>query len=353
MTVTDDRSGLPAARTFNPAVTVCAIILAAAALHFGQAVFAPIAFAVFIIAIVWPLQLALQSKMPKFLALLITVIATVGGIVLIVSLMAWGFSVVGRWFVANVAQFQDIYTRSTDWLETHGLYIAGPLAEKFNMSWLVRFLQGVAQSLSGLIGFGVLIFIYVIIGLLEVEECAVRLQRIEASRRSMGLVGTAKSIAAKFRRYMFVRSLASLLTGTVVWIFALGVGLELASAWGVIAFTLNFIPFLGPLVATALPTLFALAQFGSWEMALAVLAGLTLVQFLIGNYLEPLFAGAALSLSPFAVIFAVFLWSFLWGIPGVFIGVPVLIATAAICERLPSARWVSVLLTKGPATASP
>ena len=44
-----------------------------------------------------------------------------------------------------------------------------------------------------------------------------------------------------------------------------------------------------------------------------------------GNYLEPLVAGAALSLSPFAVVFAVFFWGFLWGIPGAFIGVPILI----------------------------
>jgi predicted PurR-regulated permease PerM len=65
------------------------------------------------------------------------------------------------------------------------------------------------------------------------------------------------------RRFMIVRTFASILTGLVVWLFALGAGLGLAAAWGAIAFALNYIPFLGPFVASALQTLFAIAQFDS------------------------------------------------------------------------------------------
>ena len=56
-------------------------------------------------------------------------------------------------------------------------------------------------------------------------------------------------IAAKFQKYMLVRSMMSVLTGAVIWGVTLLAGLELATAWGVIAFVLNYIPFLGPLVA--------------------------------------------------------------------------------------------------------
>ena len=115
--------------------------------------------------------------------------------------------------------------------------------------------------------------------------------------------------------------------------FALLVGLELALAWGAIFFVLNYVPFLGPLVAVVLATLFAAAQFESWQMALINLAGLSVIQFLIGSYLEPLLAGATLAISPFLVLFAVFFWSFLWGIPGAFIGVPLTIAFLTICEQ--------------------
>jgi AI-2 transport protein TqsA len=86
-------------------------------------------------------------------------------------------------------------------------------------------------------------------------------------------------------------------------------------AWGIIAFALNYIPFLGPFVATILPALFAMAQFDTWQPVILIVLGLFAIQFTIGNYLEPLVAGAALAISPLAVIFVVFFWSFLWGIP--------------------------------------
>ena len=112
---------------------------------------------------------------------------------------------------------------------------------------------------------------------------------------------------------------------------------------GVIAFALNYIPFIGPFVATVFPTLFAIAQFESWQMAVLVFGGLNLIQFLVGSYLEPRIAGNAVSLSPFLVLFAVFFWAFLWGIAGAFIGVPIVIAAITICEQNPSGGWVADL----------
>jgi AI-2 transport protein TqsA len=95
---------------------------------------------------------------------------------------------------------------------------------------------------------------------------------------------------------MLVRTLLSVLTGLAIWGFALLAGLEPAAAWGLLAFALNYIPFIGPFVATLLPGLFALAQLDSWQAIILVFVGMTAIQFLIGNYLEPLVAGAALEL---------------------------------------------------------
>jgi predicted PurR-regulated permease PerM len=72
---------------------------------------------------------------------------------------------------------------------------------------------------------------------------------------------------------------------------------------------------------------------------------LNLIQFLIGSYLEPRIAGAALSVSPFLVLFAVFFWAFLWGIAGAFIGVPIVIAALTLCEQRETTRWVATLLS--------
>jgi predicted PurR-regulated permease PerM len=153
--------------------------------------------------------------------------------------------------------------------------------------------------------------------------------------------------AAKIRRYMLVRTGMSLLTGVLVWGFANLMGLNLAKEWGVIAFTLNYIPFLGALIATVFPAVFALAQFESWQAAVAVFAGLNIIQFMVGSYIEPRVSGNALSISPSIILFSVFFWSFLWGIFGAFIGVPIMIAVLTFCGRSEATRWVADLLGMG------
>ena len=87
-----------------------------------------------------------------------------------------------------------------------------------------------------------------------------------------------------------------------------------------------------------------MAQFASWQMTLTVFACLNVIQFLVGSYLEPRVAGSALAISPSLVLFAVFFWTFLWGIAGAFIGVPITIAVLTLCEQHPSSRWIADLL---------
>jgi len=157
------------------------------------------------------------------------------------------------------------------------------------------------------------------------------------------LLAGGEKTAIKLRRYPLVRTLMSVMTGFLIWAFALLTGLPLAAEWGVTAFALNFIPFIGPLIATVFPTIFAMAQFESWQMVLFVFICLNVIQFVVGSYLEPRFVGNALSISPFLVLFAVFFWTYLWGLAGAFIGVPIAIAILTICAEHPSTRWVADL----------
>jgi AI-2 transport protein TqsA len=287
--------------TSRPALIMlglCTTVLVLAALYFARSILAPVAFSLFVIAIVWPLQRALQARMPALVALLATLVVTLVVVTVLVGLIAWSFGTVGRWLIDNAARFQALYLQLTDWLEGHGILLTSLLVDNFNAGWLIRAVQEIGARIHGLLSFTIITFM-------------------------------------------------SVLTGTVVWGFALLAGLELATAWGVIAFVLNYIPFIGPLVATVFPTLFALAQFESWQLAIVVFVCLNLIQFLIGSYLEPRIAGAALAHSPFLVLFAVFFWAFLWGIPGAFIGVPIVIAILTVCEQRESTRWVATLLSGG------
>lgn len=338
------RDGLSA---MGSMVLVCTVIITLAALSWGELVFSPAAFAIFIVMVVWPMQAWLQARMPRMLALLITIVATLVCIGLLLLLFAWGISVIGQWLVGNAARFQALYQAAADWLEGHGIGLAGTLSDTFNMSWVVRFVQSLAARANGLAGFATLVFAFAVLGLLEAENLAARLKAAGSRFGGIDVVAAGRETAGHFGKYMLVRSIASVVTGAAVWMVAYLVGLEHPAAWAAIAFTLNYIPFLGPLVATLLPTFFALVQFESFEIAVVVLVSLTLVQFVIGSYLEPIFTGSTLSISPFAVMFVVFLWSMLWGLTGAFIGVPVLVAVMTVCRQIPSMRWLTVMLSGG------
>jgi AI-2 transport protein TqsA len=320
-------------------------VLLLACLYFARSIFAPVAFALFVIAIVWPLQRTLEIRVPRLLALVATLVVTLLVIAVLGYLIVWAFSTVGRWLIDNALRFQALYVQWTDWLEEHGILVTSFLVENFNASWLIRAVQEIGGRLQGFVTFVVITFVFTALGLLEVEIARKNIETLSNKEAARAILQASTQIADKFQRYMLVRSAMSVLTGLVVWAFALIAGLELATAWGVIAFVLNYIPFIGPLVATVFPTLFALLQFGSWQLAVIVFVGLNVIQFLIGSYLEPRIAGAALSLSPFLVLFAVFFWAFLWGIPGAFIGVPIVIAALALCEQRESTRWIAALLS--------
>jgi len=320
-------------------------VLLFAALYFARSILAPVAFSLFVIAIVWPLQRTLEIRVPRLLALVATLVVTLLVISVLGYLIVWAFSTVGRWLIDNALRFQALYVQWTDWLEEHGILVTSFLVENFNAGWLIRAVQEIGGRLQGFVTFVVITFVFTALGLLEVEIARKNIETLSNKEAARAILQASTQIADKFQRYMLVRSAMSVLTGLVVWAFALVAGLELATAWGVIAFVLNYIPFIGPLVATVFPTLFALLQFGSWQLAVIVFVGLNVIQFLIGSYLEPRIAGAALSLSPFLVLFAVFFWAFLWGIPGAFIGVPIVIAALALCEQRESTRWIAALLS--------
>ncbi|MFG1351306.1 AI-2E family transporter [Xanthobacter autotrophicus] len=326
-------------------VGLAAAILAFAALYVADTLIVPVAFAVFVIAVVYPLQALLEKRLPKLLAVLATLVITLAVVAGVSSVVVWGFSHVATWVFQNTARFQALYGQAATWLEGHGFVLAGLWAEHFDVRWLLRVFQDLSGRLQGLASFLVFTFVYVLLGLLEVDAIKSQVLRLGRSGRAPHLPAALADTAAKLQKYMAVRTLMSIATGAVVWVFTLTAGLELALAWGAIAFAMNYIPFIGPFVATLLPALFALAQFESWEMALFVFACLNVIQFLSGSYLEPRLAGKALAVSPFLVLFSVFFWAFLWGIAGAFIGVPILIAVLTICAHHPSSRYVAELLS--------
>lgn len=331
-------------------VVILFIVLAAC--KFGQAVLEPVAFAVFIIAIAWPLQKAIQARLGKAIALSVTVAMTAAVILALFSLIAWGGHEVLEWVRQNLDRIQETATTSTAWLEEHDIFVFTLFAEHFNTASLIRLLHILAVRVNTVLAFAVIVLVYVILGLAETDAFQSRIAALENQETSRRLLESGKKIGEKFRTYMFVRTIASIATGLAVWGFAQFMNLEMAGAWGVLAFALNYLPYIGSFIVTALLPLFAFVQFGTFEAPLLVFLGVSVIQFIIGSYLEPVFSGSALAISPPIVLFSIVLWTFLWGALGAFLGVPLSIAALTIFEQFPSTQWVAEILSGGRRGAS-
>jgi predicted PurR-regulated permease PerM len=72
---------------------------------------------------------------------------------------------------------------------------------------------------------------------------------------------------------------------------------------------------------------------------------LTLVQFVIGNFLDPYVMGSSLNLSPFAILISLAIWSELWGVPGAFLAVPIAAILTIVLSEFPGTRPLAVLLS--------
>ena len=98
-----------------------------AALYFSRAITAPVTFALFTVAIAWPLQSALQKRLPKLLAVAVTIVVTIAVLAILVFLVVWGFGLVVQWLINNTERLHTLYSqaRMARWSRRINLYPGG------------------------------------------------------------------------------------------------------------------------------------------------------------------------------------------------------------------------------------
>ena len=154
-----------------------------------------------------------------------------------------------------------------------------------------------------------------------------------------------RSIDENMKKYMFVKTFASISTALLSYFWLNYLGLEFAGVWAFVIFIMNYIPTFGSIVGVALPIVYSLLIAPTAELPIMIAIGLITLQILIGNILEPRLTGKTLNLSTLAILINLVFWGMLWGPAGMFFSVPLLVATFVISAQFDSTRWVAVLLS--------
>lgn len=90
----------------------------------------------------------------------------------------------------------------------------------------------------------------------------------------------------------------------------------------------------------------AIVQFGDMNTIVTLALALVVVQFAIGNFLDPYLLGNSLNLSPVAILVSLSIWSGLWGLTGAFLAVPITAVFAIVFSRFAATRPIAVLLSQ-------
>jgi predicted PurR-regulated permease PerM len=217
------------------------------------------------------------------------------------------------------------------------------IAEGIDLKWAVRGVAGFVTTIVGNMG---MILLYVIFLSLEQESFGRKLDALfpNAERRT-NVRAMLEGMGHRIIDYVWIKTLVSLSTGVISFAILKAVGVDYAVFWGFVIFLLNFIPTIGSLLGVVFPSILALVQFPTVGPFVAVVVLLAVTQFTIGNVIEPKLMGGKLNLSPLVVILSLVLWGKLWGVPGMFLCVPLTVIAMLVMGNFECTRPLAILLS--------
>jgi predicted PurR-regulated permease PerM len=338
----------PDARTI--ALVVLAVLAVFYTLYFTAELLLPLVFAMMFNLLLQPAKRLLSNRLriPAALTALLLVLA----LLMVILGIAAALSVPATGWITKAPQ-------SIPMLEERFGYLNGPIDfVRHGMDQLTHFMQqrpqegqqqvsvqqqpsfgGVGMSiLQGTrLAFSQLLTLVVVLFFLLAQGDSV-LRRVVEILPTFGdkrrVVQIADEIERNISGYLVTITLMNLLVGTLNGLSMWLQGMPDPLLWGTLAFLLNYIPILGPL--TGVVVFFFVGVFTKPDIWMAVLpaAIYLLIHIVEGETVTPMLVAKRLTLNPVLVIVSLFVWDFIWGVPGAFLAVPLLAVTKIVCDNV-------------------
>ena len=168
----------------------------------------------------------------------------------------------------------------------------------------------------------------------------------ESLKKAEKVAAIVSQIGKDTLSYLWLKTIISALTAFCVGIATSVVGMDFVPLWVAITFFFNFIPNIGSIAAVFIIATFGFAQFSpNWPVVAYIFFINGIIQFIIGNWLDPMLQGKKFNLSPVIVFFSLLFWSWMWGIVGMFLAVPMMMLIKIIMINIPALQPVEALIS--------
>jgi AI-2 transport protein TqsA len=334
---------------------ILAVVLVVALRALGP-ILKPFLIAVFFCILIYPIErLLVRIKIPRVVAYLL----------IFVTVVAAGYFM-GKLISYNVRAFSDELPAYEQTIRSHVERLDGYIqnmdilkeldfADELNLRDLVasgyfsteRLKKIAGKSIGSFLSIAastVVVVLLMIFILLETEHFPARVAYAYGEARSAKILEVAGTIVRDVMKYLTVKTLIAVVTGLLFTGFLWACGVEFFVLWGVLAFVLHFIPYVGSYAAALLPVAMVFIQF-SPAAALLMLVVLVIIQLVLGSYVEPRVMGRELKLSPLFIVLALAFWGWVWGIVGVFLAVPITATIKIVMENFSGTRGIARLMS--------
>jgi predicted PurR-regulated permease PerM len=263
---------------------------------------------------------------------------------LIVS--ALGVVIVGA-SVQIVSQLPNYQTQFTDILEMFSVYL--PPTQELTVQSMLGSIASLAVSLTvsilnGLINAGTTIGIIIVTAAFLLLSATEDQEKAEQKAEEQSLLKLQLSTFGKrLVDFIYIRTEVNLVVAIGISVILLIGGIDFAVFWGVMAFFLGYVPYIGFALTAIPPAFFGLLQYG-FAGALAVIVAISIVNALTENILFPSLAGRGLRLSPTVVFLSLLYWNFVLGATGMLLATPLTMVLRIILETFEETKWIARLM---------
>ena len=236
-----------------------------------------------------------------------------------------------------------------DKLISFGNYLSSSVGLKFDANMIPNITKIAANIGSSAAGFATsigMVFVYMIFMFVEQSTFNKKFTAMIPNKsRAKKMRFIIDSIDNNMKKYLFMKTVISGITGIASYIWLQSIGLEFAGIWAFIVFITSYIPTIGAIVACSLPILYSFTVAPGWELPLLTAGGLIGLQILFGNIMEPKLMGKSLNLSTLAILINLVFWGMIWGVAGMFFSVPILVGIYIVTAQFDNTRWLAILLS--------
>ena len=208
-----------------------------------------------------------------------------------------------------------------------------------------------AKGLADPIATGIAVLVFAVFMLAGREDLRNRLIKLTSGGRLTVMTQAMAEAWSRINRYLFMQMLVNSCYGLSIGVSLHFLGVPKAALFGFAAGVLRYLPYIGWMIAAAMPTALALAVFPGWEHAIVTICIFVGLEMIVANAVEPLIYGAHVGMAPLAILIAAIFWTLIWGFPGLLLSTPVTVCLVVIGRYVPSLGFFSILLGNEPVMA--